>query len=392
MQRMILAGLLTGLAIASGPPPGNLAQSQIPPQSLDARYDVYLANDQGLRFSYPEGYFIDSELFYRTPEPDAPLQYSWDIWKEGDYIPFGGRYQEEPNGSEMPPHISIEIFRNPDNQPLQDWQELATSPGAITTVAGQGAIAYTATGLYESDVVLLNHPDGAVVKLQVEYIDAADPMRQVFQTLVDSLVFDPVSETGEVVEVDYRRLQTTLREGDWQAANLETIAILMRLSSGYDYFYPYIETDDLAALPCEDLQIMDALWSRYSEGRYGFSAQQAIWRSLPATDPVRRAEQYGDQLGWRVAAPPTEDFLQNSLWRSDTELLYIAAAPIGQLPWPGVPSLTTDRMVQNSGPGCGSCSVDAMYIQGDRFPDFLDVFMARLDECLCSETAVPEPL
>lgn len=392
MQRIILAGLLTGLAIASGPPPGSIAQSQVAPSSLATRYDVYLANDKGLRFIYPEGYTIDSELFYRSPAPDAALQHSWDLWQEGDYLAFGGRYQEEPDGSEMPPHISIEIFPNPENRPLQDWLELATAPGTVTTVAGQGAIAYTATGLYESDVVLLNHPDGSVVQLKVEYSDAADPMRQDFQTLVDSLVFDPVSETGAVVEVDYRRLQATLRDGDWQAANLETIAILMRLSSSYDYFYPYIETDDLTALPCADLQIIDALWSQHSEGRYGFSAQQAIWRSLPVTDTVRRAEQYGDRLGWRRSEPPAEDFLNNYLWRSDMELLYVADAPIGQFPWPGVPSLTTDRMIQNSGAGCGSCSVDAMYIRGDRFPDFLDVFMTRLDECLCSGDTAPETL
>ncbi|MEM6714901.1 MAG: GUN4 domain-containing protein [Cyanobacteria bacterium P01_C01_bin.147] len=391
MQRLILAGLLTGLAIASGPVPPRIAQSQSLPQSSETRYDIYLAVDQGLRFVYPEGYTIDSELFYGSLEAAAAEQRSWDIWRTSDYLPFGEQYSDATSAAGLPPHISIEIFPNPDNQPLQDWLESATDSSEVITVAEQGAIAYTAMGRYHSDGVLLNHPDGDVVKLQVEYTDAADPMRQVFQTVVASLVFDAMSETGAVAEVDYRRLQETLMAGDWQAANLETIAILMRLSSNYDYLYPYIESDDIAAIACADLQMLDTLWSRYSEGRYGFSAQQTIWRSLPDTEGKLRAEQLGQQLGWQHSAPPEADFISNALWRSDTELRYVADAPVGQFPWPGVTSLTIDSLIQNSGAGCGSCTIDALYIESDRLPDFLTVFMARVDECLCSDKS-PEAL
>ena len=385
MQRLILAGLLTGLAIASGPLPPPVAQSQSLPQSSETRYDVYLAVDKGLRFVYPEGYTIDSELYYGSPEPAAAAQHSWDIWRASDYLPFGDQYSDEAAAAGLPPHISIDIFPNPENQPLQDWLESATDSGEVITVAGQGAITYTATGRYTSDGVLLTHPDGDVVRLQVEYTDAADPMRQVFQTVVASLVFDAVNETGAVTEVDYRRLQETLMNGDWQSANLETIAILMRLSSDYDYLYPYIESDDIAAIACADLQMLDTLWSRSSKGRYGLSAQQAIWRSLPDTAGTRRAEQLGEQLGWQQSASPEADFISNTLWRADTELRYVADAPVGQFPWPGVPSLTIDSLIQNSGAGCGSCTIDALYIESDRLPDFLTVFMARVDECLCSD-------
>ncbi|RZM82047.1 GUN4 domain-containing protein [Leptolyngbya iicbica] len=390
MERILLAVLITGLAIAGEPIHGR-AQSPSPDLSpANPRYDIYLNYPDGLRFIYPAGYQVDGATQYTPPSPEAALQVSLDLWKVADYSPFGMMYNATAP-TEPPPHISIDIWQNPAGRPLSDWMELATAPGTVTTVAGQGAIAYTATGLYESDVVLFTQANGDVVKLQVEYSDANDPMRQHFQTVVESLTFD--TTTSAVIEVDYRRLQDTLRDGDWQAANLETIAILMRLASSYDYTYPHIETDDIADLPCADLQTINTLWSRYSEGRYGLTAQQAIWRSLPTSDPSQRAEQYGDQLGWRLTEPPTADFLSNSLWRSDTELLYTAVAPVGQFPWPGVPSLTTDRMLQNSGPACGSCSVDAMYIQSDRWPDFLNAFMTRVDDCLCAgDTTAPKTL
>ncbi|MGD1862815.1 MAG: GUN4 domain-containing protein [Leptolyngbyaceae cyanobacterium] len=384
MQRLVLAGILTGFAIANGAP-GEIASS--PPLSLssDTRYEVSLDGQRGVRFLYPEGYFVDSAMFYRSPEPDAALQYRWDIWQESDYLPFGQRYVEAVAETEQPPHISIEIFRNPDGQSLPEWVEGAAVPAETVTVAGQEAIAYSTTGSYDADVVLLNHPNGEVMKLQVQYVDAANPMRQVFQTVLASLTLDQVDETGALVEIDYQRLQDTLQTGDWYGANLETIAILMQLSGRYDYFYPYIETDDIVALPCADLQTIDALWNRHSEGRYGLTAQQEIWRALPSTDSSRRAEHYGDQLGWQNTEPHSEGFPIPNLWRSDTELLYVADAPVGHLPWPGVPSLTTYRMAQNSGAGCGTCGIDAVYIDSDRLPDFLDVFMARVEECLCSD-------
>ncbi|MEM6835350.1 MAG: GUN4 domain-containing protein [Cyanobacteria bacterium P01_C01_bin.120] len=384
MQRLVLAGILTGFAIANGSP-GEIVPSPPLVLSSDTRYEVSLDGQRGVRFLYPEGYFVDSAMYYQSPEPDAALQYRWDIWQESEYLPFGQRYVEAGAETEQPPHISIEIFRNPDDQPLKAWVEGAAVPAETVTVAGQEAIAYRTTGPYDADVVLLNHPNGEVMKLQVQYTDAANPMRQVFQTVVASLTLDQVDEAGTLVEIDYQRLQDTLQAGDWYGANLETIAILMQLSGRYDYFYPYIETDDIVALPCTDLQTIDALWSRHSEGRYGLTAQQEIWRSLPATDASRRAEQYGDQLGWRRSESPSEDFINPTLWRSDTQLLYATDAPIGHFPWPGVLSLTTDRMQQNSGAGCGTCSIDAMYIESDRLPDFLDVFMARVEECLCSD-------
>ncbi|MBF2034422.1 MAG: GUN4 domain-containing protein [Leptolyngbyaceae cyanobacterium T60_A2020_046] len=213
-----------------------------------------------------------------------------ELWREGDDVPWGRVDIENPGGTEPPANIQIVVMANPTGRSLESWVELATSQPEVITVAGRGAIAYSATGLYESDVVLLPTPDNrAVVKISAGYADPRDPLRQVFQTVVSRLAFDSSAAIGKFNEIDYRPLQTLLAAGDWQRADLETRAILMQLAGSDDFFYPHIEPAGVANLPCEDLQILDALWSRYRDGRFGFRAQQMQWKAIPASALTQRA-------------------------------------------------------------------------------------------------------
>lgn len=82
----------------------------------------------------------------------------------------------------------------------------------------------------------------------------------------------------------YSELETLLKEGKWLAANAETSLILEDLVDRYnredlvdrynrnivirDSVYPYLEL-----LPCRDLVKVDQLWTKYSNGQYGFSIQ-----------------------------------------------------------------------------------------------------------------------
>ncbi|MEO0456627.1 MAG: GUN4 domain-containing protein [Cyanobacteria bacterium P01_A01_bin.114] len=410
MRNFWLAGLLSSVMLG-GVADGRVdisavfASSQTPPApsvpptdtASPSRYNIYLDRTFGFRFIYPEGYRSDSATAYSSIDPEDELQLSLDLWQDADYLPWGGRYQGQPDKTEMPPHISIEVWRNPEGRALRDWLDrAAASSGQVTTVAGQGAIAAVPTPL--ADVVVLPTPDGAhIVKLQADYLDETDPMRQVFQSVVASLMFDhlsPETEASTAARIDYSRLQTLLAEQSWQAADLETRSILMRLISNYDYLYPGIEPDGITALSCGDIQIMDALWSQHSDGQFGFKTQARLWQSLAAVEPQQRAEQLGQQVGWRRQTPlPEENLgltLAGTLWRLDTDITYEASAPMGHLPWPGVSSLVMERMIQESGAGCGSCTIDAMYMSSDRFADYLDAFLTRVDDCLCSDESVLE--
>ncbi|MCM1984322.1 GUN4 domain-containing protein [Lyngbya confervoides] len=385
MQRLIMAAVLTGLMVSSLSDLGRARQPRLPDKPPQDRYDIFLTHAEGLRFIYPEGYYVDSATAYRSPDPNSALQKSWEIWKAADYRPWGGRYPAEPAGSEPPPHISLEILRNPEAKPLQQWMESPTSPAMPKIVAGQPAIAYRATGLYEYDVVLLNHPNGDVVKLQVGYLDAADPLRSVFQVVLDSLTFDHITAEGRIRSVNYRPLIAALKTGNWQMANLETRAILMQLMPESGYFYPHLQGADIQSLPCQEVQQLDAAWQRHSDGKFGFSVQSQIWNSVPAP---RQVESFGNQVGWRQL-PAADLSPLRTPWKFDSNLTYSTEAPLGHLPWLGVSSLQLERMLANSGAGCGSCTVDAMYLSSDRFGDFLPAFMSRVNACLSQD---PSPV
>jgi hypothetical protein len=40
-----------------------------------------------------------------------------------------------------------------------------------------------------------------------------------------------------------------------------------------------LSAEDIKQIACDDLKIIDSLWKQYSQGRYGFSAQNQIYMS-----------------------------------------------------------------------------------------------------------------
>ncbi|MBF2079691.1 MAG: hypothetical protein IGR76_14515 [Synechococcales cyanobacterium T60_A2020_003] len=93
--------------------------------------------------------------------------------------------------TELPPNITVQVFENPDQRPLTDWKSELSSPDVQPLQVGeQEAIAFSSTGLYEHDNVVVSTPDGKyVLRFSVGYFDANDPMRQDFQDIVSSLTF-----------------------------------------------------------------------------------------------------------------------------------------------------------------------------------------------------------
>lgn len=386
MQWMILPGLVMGLTVGNGlsaiaaPPSTSVMLAQTP--SPTPRQNFFLGGQAGFRFAYPEGYRLDSSVPYREPTPEDPLVQSFELWKAAEYYP--GRSAEAGTGTEWPAHISIRLYANPGQKPLESWMgELVTATPQVRTVAGLAALAFPSTGLYEYDNVVVATPDGDhVVHLQVGYLDGADPMRQAFQTVVGTLVFDRIVN-GQVTQINYSRLQALLAVQDWQWADLETRMILARLM-GSDFYYPHLSDreNSLSKVPCSDLQIIDALWTEASDGRFSLRTQKQIWDSLEGADLAAHTQQFGAQVGWRQSQPPANAVL-NQEWKLDFELTDGLTAPPGHLPWIGVPSVQLDYMLMDSGAACGTCTVDAMYITRDRFQDYLGDLFARLEECPC---------
>jgi hypothetical protein len=108
------------------------------------------------------------------------------------------------------------------------------------------------------------------------------------------------SELGK----DYRSLRDLLAENDWQAADVETMALMCEVYG----------REDVNNFPLVDLQTIDSLWLKYSNGRFGFSVQRRVLeytfrdsKVTPETclsdyETLKCIKDYSDQLSerWRI--------------------------------------------------------------------------------------------
>ena len=142
-------------------------------------------------------------------------------------------------------------------------------------------------------------------------------------TSVDSAILKNTSDLDSSKQVDYSYLQDLLAAGKWQEADRETETVMIK-ASGREQD-GWLSEEDLDAFPCEDLRIIDQLWSKYSNGHFGFSVQRRIWESIEGTNKDEDVEiwkKFGDQVGWRI----------NDSWVGYRNLNFSLDAPLGHLP------------------------------------------------------------
>ena len=72
----------------------------------------------------------------------------------------------------------------------------------------------------------------------------------------------------------YKKLCDLLKAEKWEEADKETVRVIAKLMPG-QRSYLYIEIDEI---PPKDLKIINDFWVKYSDGRFGFSVQQRIWK------------------------------------------------------------------------------------------------------------------
>jgi hypothetical protein len=112
----------------------------------------------------------------------------------------------------------------------------------------------------------------------------------------------PAHEPTSRWVVDYTYLQDLLAAGKWQKANEETKTIILKICEREAKDEGWLRDQDIKNLPCQDVRTIDRLWIDYSKNRFGFSIQNAIWKSVGGTknsgyDIERR---FGTEVGWYI--------------------------------------------------------------------------------------------
>ncbi|BAQ62803.1 serine/threonine kinase [Geminocystis sp. NIES-3708] len=138
------------------------------------------------------------------------------------------------------------------------------------------------------------------------------------ETISESDSIICLSEVG----VNYDHLEELLKNQQWQKADEETHQLMLKALQRQDS--GWINKDLMRTFPCRDLQTIDQLWTKYSNGKFGFSVQKRIYLSLGGKREYDKKvwEVVGDRLGWRI----------NGTWLFQDILIYNIKAPQGHLP------------------------------------------------------------
>jgi serine/threonine protein kinase len=138
---------------------------------------------------------------------------------------------------------------------------------------------------------------------------------------VPTTITDVVKPTEISIPVKYQKLQKLLANGEWKAADQETDRIMLQIAGKEKV--GSLDKDSINNFPCEDLRIIDQLWVKYSNSRFGFSVQKNIWLECGGKLDAETECKVGDRIGWRV----------NQKWLNYDQVTFSYNAPIGHLPW-----------------------------------------------------------
>jgi hypothetical protein len=81
--------------------------------------------------------------------------------------------------------------------------------------------------------------------------------------------------------MDYRKLRDLLAARKWQEADKETLRVILAVAKREQE--GWLNTSSIDNFSCEDLRIIDQLWLKYSNLKFGFSVQRKIYQSLGGT-------------------------------------------------------------------------------------------------------------
>ncbi|MGD1704019.1 GUN4 domain-containing protein [Dapis sp. BLCC M229] len=110
--------------------------------------------------------------------------------------------------------------------------------------------------------------------------------------------------------VDYTRLRNLLANGKWKEADQETARVMIEVDTqkpsninaiSFRFDIITFDSESIKNFPATDLQTIDKLWVRYSNGKFGFSVQKKIYKMLGGTKSSngKTWEAFGDEVGWR---------------------------------------------------------------------------------------------
>lgn len=194
-------------------------------------------------------------------------------------------------------------------------QRFATDSADQKIVALRDALTYGQPGI---DLLIQALADKSPEVQWTAYSLLRERAEPRIKQVLQEHLFSPSAEA-----LDCSRLGGLLAVGDWKSADLETAAIMLRLSGRENA--GGLRFKDIQRLPPQVLQTIDQLWLGCSNQHFGLSVQNQIWQSLGGTINADYATWYRfcNDVEWRM----------NDSWVEYNHLNFSLDAPKGHLPF-----------------------------------------------------------
>ncbi|MEM9218834.1 MAG: GUN4 domain-containing protein [Cyanobacteria bacterium P01_F01_bin.150] len=225
---------------------------------------------------------------------------------------------------------------------------------APAIVPGMAAVATMADGT-EKDASLLSGKQDLLPTELESPEDTANSQAQASlnQGLASSSTGGTVAPEIQLLterDINYEQLETLLRNKAWRDADEETLEVMRQATSRR---VGWLDRQAILELPSTDLKTIDALWSKYSQGRFGFRVQQDIFKTTQAS--TSNVARFGQEVGWTI---------WQSTWigfKYYKQLTFDVSAPPGHFPakWFWIIPWWESVRSGGLGTGRGGCGGDA---------------------------------
>ena len=137
-------------------------------------------------------------------------------------------------------------------------------------------------------------------------------------TFSENTIYNNWFHTYSEENINYEELQLKLLEQEFEAADRLTSSYLRKLAGKLAEKRGYVFYSEVNNMSGKDLQTIDRLWNIYSNGKFGFSIQAKILRSVG-----KKYELMWPKIGWK----------NNGNWtRYPNSFCWSLEAPEGHMP------------------------------------------------------------
>ena len=137
-------------------------------------------------------------------------------------------------------------------------------------------------------------------------------------TFFENTIYNNWFHTYSEENINYEELQLKLLEQEFEAADRLTSSYLRKLAGKLAEKRGYVFYSEVNNMSGKDLQSIDRLWNIYSNGKFGFSIQAKILRSVG-----KKYELMWPKIGWK----------NNGNWtRYPNSFCWSLEAPEGHMP------------------------------------------------------------